>query len=219
MSLKEQLEYTNISEYRIGDTECENLVLKALKCGVDTIVISPSSLEMVSDMLRQEPQIRVCVSVAYPSGAYPKEAKVQEIKDLLEMNCKIDGFYATMQVGAYLSGKKEEVRQEMYALTEAAGSIPVRLITELGVLSEEQIEEICRMAIDAGIDALVTSTGFLPYDVPTAGEKEYQTAVKAAERKLKIIVNGDISTRQEAEKLLALGVDKICTTKAYEILK
>ena len=31
MNIVDRLEYSNIQEYRIGDTECENLVLKALQ--------------------------------------------------------------------------------------------------------------------------------------------------------------------------------------------
>ena len=34
MNIVDRLEYSNIQEYRIGDTECENLVLKALQCGI-----------------------------------------------------------------------------------------------------------------------------------------------------------------------------------------
>lgn len=219
MGLEKQLEYSNISEYRIGDVECENLVLKALKYKVGTIVVGSSALKLVSDMLKDENGPEVCVAVSYPSGAYIKEAKVQEIEGLLELGYKIDGFYVVMQVGAYLSGKKEEAFQEMKALVEAAKGIPIKLITELGVLSHEQMQEICRMAVEAGISAIVTSAGFLPYGVPQANKEDYHYLVKMADGKLEIIAHGNIQTREEAEELLALGVDKVCTTKAYEMLR
>ena len=54
MNIVDRLEYSNIQEYRIGDTECENLVLKALQCGIGNIVIGSSALDLVSDMLEKE---------------------------------------------------------------------------------------------------------------------------------------------------------------------
>ena len=96
MNIVDRLEYSNIQEYRIGDTECENLVLKALQCGIGNIVIGSSALDLVSDMLEKEnnDDIKINIAVSYPSGAYLTEAKVQEIEDLLEIGKKIDGFYA-----------------------------------------------------------------------------------------------------------------------------
>ena len=166
MNIVDRLEYSNIQEYRIGDTECENLVLKALQCGIGNIVIGSSALDLVSDMLEKEnnDDIKINIVVSYPSGAYLTEAKVQEIEDLLEIGKKIDGFYAVMQVGSYLSGHKKETQEEMKALVQAAKGIPVKLITEIGVLNKEQINEVCEMAIEAGITSLVTSAGFMPYE-------------------------------------------------------
>lgn len=37
----------------------------------------------------------------------------------------------------------------MKALVQAAKGIPVKLITEIGVLNKEQINEVCEMAIEA----------------------------------------------------------------------
>ena len=189
MNIVDRLEYSNIQEYRIGDTECENLVLKALQCGIGNIVIGSSALDLVSDMLEKEnnDDIKINIAVSYPSGAYLTEAKVQEIEDLLEIGKKIDGFYAVMQVGSYLSGHKKETQEEMKALVKAAKGIPVKLITEIGVLNKEQINEVCEMAIEAGITSLVTSAGFMPYEVPFAGKEAYETIVSASKGKLEIL--------------------------------
>ncbi|MEG0377842.1 MAG: hypothetical protein RR614_05115, partial [Eubacterium sp.] len=187
MNLADKLIYSNIQEYRIGDSECENLTLKALHCGIKTIVIGPSALDTVHHVLGTEESIKVNVAVSYPSGAYTTETKIQEIEGLLELDKRIDGFYAVMQVGAYLSGRKEEVYKEMRDIVQAAKGIPISLITEIGVMRNEQIEEVCKMAIDSGIYGLVTSAGFLPYEVPFADEEAYKTAIKAGGQDLQII--------------------------------
>ena len=214
MNIVDRLEYSNIQEYRIGDTECENLVLKALQCGIGNIVIGSSALDLVSDMLEKEnnDDIKINIAVSYPSGAYLTEAKVQEIEDLLEIGKKIDGFYAVMQVGSYLSGHKKETQEEMKALVQAAKGIPVKLITEIGVLNKEQINEVCEMAIEAGITSLVTSAGFMPYEVPFAGKEAYETIVSASKGKLEIIANENIQTKEQVEELFKLGIH----TKVFE---
>lgn len=65
----------------------------------------------------------------------------------------------------------KETQEEMKALVQAAKGIPVKLITEIGVLNKEQINEVCEMAIEAGITSLVTSAGFMPYEVPLQEKK------------------------------------------------
>ena len=110
-------------------------------------------------------------------------------------------------------------QEEMKALVQAAKGIPVKLITEIGVLNKEQINEVCEMAIEAGITSLVTSAGFMPYEVPFAGKEAYETIVSASKGKLEIIANENIQTKEQVEELFKLGIHKVCTTKAYEILK
>ncbi|MDO4288450.1 MAG: hypothetical protein Q4C55_04605 [Eubacterium sp.] len=218
MSLETRLDYSNIQLYRIGDTEIENLVFKALKYNISTIVVGPSAMNIVYNTLRSGENLNVNVAVSYPSGAYTSEAKIQEIEGLLELGNKIDGFYIPMQVGLYLSGYKEEAFCELKALVKAAKGIPVKIITEIGVMSDKQIKEVCEMAIAAGADSLVTSAGFSPYDVPGPSEAQYKMLVQAADGQIQIIANEDNLTKEQAENILKLGVDRICTPKAVNFL-
>lgn len=59
----------------------------------------------------------------------------------------------------------------------------------------------------------------MPYEVPFAGKEAYETIVSASKGKLEIIANENIQTKEQVEELFKLGIHKVCTTKAYEILK
>lgn len=219
MSLEKKLDYSNFQLYEIGDTEIENLVLNALRYNIETIVIGPSALDRVYQALKPEEKLNINVAVSYPSGAYTVNAKIQEIEGLFELNCKIDGLYIVMQVGAYLSGHIKEAEKELKDLVKAAKGVPIKLITEISVMTNEQIEKLCDIAAEAGVQALVTSAGFLPYDVKRAEVTQYKAVVSAAKHRFEIVANEQTSSREDAEKLLKLGIDRICTPYAIQILK
>lgn len=56
-----------------------------------------------------------------------------------------------------------------------------------------------RWQIEAGITSLVTSAGFMPYEVPFAGKEAYETIVSASKGKLEIIANENIQTKEQVE--------------------
>jgi deoxyribose-phosphate aldolase len=220
MKYADKMEYSNIQLYEVGDMQCENLALKAMKAGIKTIVVTPSSLPAVNRILGKNSDVKVDVAIAYPSGAYFSYQKVQEIEGLLRDKEHFDEIYVVMQVGKYLSGHPDVMKEEISAVAAAArnGNIPVKLVTEAALLSDEQMKEICDTAAENKLKAIVASTGFLPYDVPLPDTDDNSRLVKTAGGRLEVIACGNITKPDEFLAMLDAGADKVCTTMAYEIL-
>ena len=218
MKYADKMEFSNIQLYEVGDIHIENLVFKAINAGAHAIVVGPSALSIVNKFLKPGDNIKVNCAISYPSGAYLTYQKVQEIEDMLACNEHIDEFYVVMQVGMYLSGYAEEMREEFKSLVKAAGDKPIKIVTEISVLSTNQMEEICDAAINAGIKAVVISTDFKPYDVPEPTIEQVKEFVRIANGRLEVIGSGNVEEPKRFLDMINAGVDRVNTAAGFEIL-
>ena len=216
--LIEILDYSNIQEYKVDDEHCENLAFKAKEAGINTVVIGAASLPIVESIIG-DTDIKIAVSVSYPSGAYILKSKVQEIEGLFEIGARFDEIYVVMGVGRYLSGYVEEARKELDAFVKAARGKTVKVVIEAGVMDKKQKKIVCDIAADTGVDYIVSSTDFKPYDVPFPTVQDIKDLKEAAAGRVKIIACGDINTKALVENMLDAGADRVCTTSAFEIVR
>ncbi|MGN8800819.1 hypothetical protein ACTNCH_08650 [Candidatus Merdisoma sp. HCP28S3_D10] len=218
MKYAERVEFSNIQQYEVGDEQIENLVLKAVRAGGNTVVVGPSAVPVVNSLLNQEDQIKVDCALSYPSGAYFTSQKVEEVKDMLNEPLHIDEFYIVMQVGMYLSGHKDEMREELKALVEAADGIPVKIVTEISVFDHSQMKEICDAAAEAGVSAMVVSADFRPYDIPEPTIEQVREFVKLAAGRFEVIGAGNVTEPKRFLDMLEAGVTRVNTPVGFEIL-
>lgn len=218
MKYADKIEFSNIQVYEVGDVQIENLVLKAIAAGVSRLVVGPSALPLVNRMLKPENGVLVDCALSYPSGAYLTFQKVEEIKDMLEEPVHIDEFYSVMQVGTYLSGHADIMWEELKELVKAAGEVPVKVVTEIGVFSREQMEEVCDAAAAAGVKGMVISADFWPYEIPAPTIEQVKTFVECAAGRFEVIGAGKVDNAQRFLDMLEAGVDRVNTPNGYEIL-
>ena len=211
-------DYSNIQAYRVSDKDCELLALKAIKYGFKNVVVGPSSLPIINKLLKWS-GVNIAVAIAYPSGAYLLHSKLQEIDDILKSGYRVDEFYMVLAIGKFLSGYENETLEELKALVKAAKGRVTKAVIEAAVMNKSQKKLICDMAAEAGVDYLVASTGFLPYDVPSPTSKDIEELVNASAGRLGIIACGEINTMEKALEMLYAGANRICTMKADEIIE
>lgn len=218
MKYADKVEFSNIQLYEVGDLQIENLVLKAIRTGGRTVVVGPSAVPVVNRLLKPEDGIKVDCALSYPSGAYLTFQKVQEIEDMLEEEMQIDEFYVVMQVGSYLSGHSEEMREELKAIVKAAAGVPVKIVTEISAFDGRQMKEVCDAAADAGVEGVVISADFKPYDIPEPTIEQVREFVQAAAGRFKVIGAGNVTEAKRFLAMLEAGADSVNTPCGYEIL-
>lgn len=218
MRYADKMEFSNIQVYEIGDMQIENLVLKAKSAGASRIVVGPSALPLVNRMLKPEDGILVDCALSYPSGAYLTFQKVQEIEDMLQEPVSVDEFYCVMQVGTYLSGHRDVMKEELKELVKAAKGIPVKIVTEISAFGREQMQEVCDAASDAGVKGMVISADFWPYEIPEPTVAQVRDFVECAAGRFEVIGAGKVDSAQRFLDLLAAGADRVNTPNGYEIL-
>ena len=90
-----------------------------------------------------------------------------------------------------------------------------KVIIETCLLTDDEKRRMCDIVCEAGADYIKTSTGF-----STAGATfhDVELMVKGVAGRCKVKAAGGISTVDDMEKFLALGADRLGTSRAVKIL-
>jgi deoxyribose-phosphate aldolase len=193
------------------------LCLEAKKFGIPTVVVNPVNVLMTTSFAKGS-NVKVAAAVSYPIGAYWPEAKALEIADAIKDGA--DEIYMVMSVGLFLDGKiVEQTIPEMTALVKEAQGRPTKLITEVSILSDEQKRTVCKLAKDAGINYLVTSTDFPQSNLPPVTLNDVIVLAESAGDSLGIIFKGDPETIKQVEELQRAGVSRFCISSIYKLQK
>lgn len=201
------------------DTQARDLrllCLEAEKFGISTVLVNPVNVALTAALVKGT-GVRVATAVSYPVGAYWPDAKGMEVADAVADGA--DEIQMVMAVGQFLDGKiDQQTIPEMAALVKEAQGRPTKLIIEASVLSDAQKRTVCRLAIEAGIDYLVTTTSFAPSKLPPVTLDDIRVLVEAAGDSLGIVFHGECENREQIDELLQAGVSGFCTSSVHKLV-
>ena len=120
-----------------------------------------------------------------------------------------------INIGRLKNKEYDAVREDIRAVKQAVGDKVLKVIIETCLLTDEEKEKMCDIVCEAGADYIKTSTGF-----STAGATfhDVELMVKGVHGRCKVKAAGGISTVDDMEKFLALGADRLGTSRAVKLL-
>ena len=113
---------------------------------------------------------------------------------------------------AIRSGKYEEVTKDLKACADVCHSYgkEIKVIFETDALNEEQVRKTCRCCVEAGVDFVKTSTGFLTgYESHGATPEIIKVMMEEVDGKCKVKGSGCIRTREHFLQLIDMGIDRM----------
>ena len=125
-----------------------------------------------------------------------------------------DGIDVVVALGLVKSGEWSAVEEELGGVVEAAVGHSVKVILETAVLTPEEIERACRVAVTAGAHAVKTSTGFHPKGGATVEAVRLMREVVGPTFGVK--ASGGIRTGGQAIEMLRAGADRVGSSAATE---
>jgi len=156
---------------------------------------------------------KIACVVGFPLGATSTASKVFEAKDAVEQGAaEID---MVMNVGKFLDGEYDFVYNDIH---QVAKSVPCcKVIFETALIpTAQQLMDANIIAVLAGAHFVKTSTGFVDGGAKVEHIKLMRQVVG---EKVKVKASGGIRTREEAEKFIALGIERIGTSSGVAIVK
>ena len=161
-----------------------------------------------------EGRLPICTVIGFPNGYSTTAVKVFETKDAIENGAEeID---RVVNIGWVKDGKYQEIEDEIRQIHEACGGKILKVIIETCLLTEEEKIRMCETVTSAGAEFIKTSTGF-----STAGATfaDVELMRKHVGKEVKVKAAGGIASLEDAEKFIALGADRLGTSRIVKIIK
>jgi deoxyribose-phosphate aldolase len=125
---------------------------------VAAVCLYPQLVPVAVDQLRGTDVRVASVAGGFPPGLTPLDARLQEIRDVVEMGA--DEVDIVLNRSLFLAGRYAQAFDELVAAREAAGGLRLKVILETGELgSYDRVRQACVLAMAAGADFVKTSTG------------------------------------------------------------
>ena len=159
-------------------------------------------------------RVKICTFIGFPNGYNTTAAKAFEAKDAVENGA--DEIDMVIPVGLVRDGAYAQVEAEIRAVKAACGGKLLKVIIETCLLTDDEKRRMCAVVAAAGADYIKTSTGF------QAGGATFEDVAlmrEASPDTLKIKAAGGIASFADAERFLALGADRLGTSRLVKILK
>jgi len=191
--------------------EIQKLCDEAITYGTASVCIPPCYVAPAHEYVQGK--MTICTVVGFPNGNMTPAAKEFETREALANGAEeID---MVINIGMLKAGDLSYVADEIRRLKAAVGDKVLKVIIETCLLTEEEKEKMCDIVCEAGADYIKTSTGF-----STAGANfhDVELMVKGVRGRCKVKAAGGISTVEDMETFLALGADRLGTSRAVKIL-
>ncbi|MDR3232185.1 MAG: deoxyribose-phosphate aldolase [Planctomycetaceae bacterium] len=152
----------------------------------------------------------------FPDGGTTTSAKVFQARELIELGCsEID---MVMNIGKFLSGRFEQVENDIRSVKQAIGSVPLKVILECHYLTDDQIQTASELAVRAEADWIKTGTGWTSGGTTV---KQVQLMKQTVGNAARVKAAGGIGSLKILLELYQAGAERfgIGYKKAQEIFK
>lgn len=176
-----------------------------------SVCIPPFYVKPAREYVQDE--LKICTVIGFPNGNMTTASKVFETKDAIANGA--DEIDMVINIGLVKDKKYDAVLEDIIAVKEACGGKLLKVIIETCLLTEEEKIEMCRVVTQSGADYIKTSTGFST-DGATFADVELMRKYVGPEVKIKAA--GGVATVEDAEKFIALGADRLGTSRLIKLL-
>ena len=185
---------------------------EALACHTASVCINTCYVKQAAEYLAG--RVAVCCVVGFPLGAMDTASKCFEAKTAVENGA--DEVDMVINIGRLKNGEYDAVREDIAAVKRAVGDKVLKVIIETCLLTDAEKEKMCDIVPEAGADYIKTSTGFSTGGATFADIELFARCVKG---RCKIKAAGGISSIEDMEKFVALGADRLGTSRAIGLMQ
>ena len=159
-------------------------------------------------------KVKICTVIGFPNGYSTTEAKCFEASNAVENGA--DEIEMVINVGALKEERYKDVEEEIRAVKKACNGKILKVIIETCLLNRNEKAKMCDIVTAAGADFIKTSTGF---SKAGATKEDVVLMKKHVGPGVKVKAAGGISSIEDAAEFIALGADRLGTSRIVKILK
>lgn len=180
--------------------------------GTATVCVNGRWVAAVAQVLHAS-ATGVAAVVGFPLGAMATAAKAAEARRAVEDGAtELD---MVLPLGAALDEAWETVHDDIAAVVQAAGAVPVKVILESAALPPFAVAMTSLLSAAAGARYVKTSTGF--HSAGGASAAAVSLMRRAVGPSVGVKASGGVRTAAQALAMLAAGADRIGTSGSVAI--
>ncbi len=210
-ALASYIEHTNLApEARTPDIE--RLCAEAVDNAFAAVCVNPVRVALAASLLSGK-SIEVCSVVGFPTGAHTTQAKALEARMAVEAGAHCVDMVAN--AGLLLDGRTREYANDILSVRNIIGAnTTLKVIIEASLLEPSAIIEAARLAVEAGVNYVKTSTGVYG----TVRLEDVRLLKSLLPVHVRIKAAGGIRNADFAIALIEAGASRLGTSKSLQIL-
>lgn len=212
MDMKEILARCDHTLLRTDCTGAEIMALcdQAVEYGCASVCIPPCHVAGAKRYVNGK--MKICTVIGFPNGYMTTAAKAFEAADAVKNGA--DEIDMVINLSMVKDSAWGDVSADIAAVRQATAGRVLKVIIECCLLTEEEKRSLCTIVSDSGADFIKTSTGF-----STGGATREDVALlrRCCDEHVKVKAAGGIKTLQDAEDFVALGADRLGTSRIVKL--
>ncbi len=183
-----------------------------MKYETASICIPPAFVKQAKEYVGNK--LAICTVIGFPNGYNTTAVKCFETEDAVKNGA--DEIDMVINIGWVKDEKWNELLEEIKAVKAACHGKLLKVIIETCLLTDKEKIKMCEIVSLSGAEYIKTSTGF-----SAGGATREDVALFAAnvEPEVKIKAAGGISSMKDAEDFIALGAERLGTSRIVKIVK
>jgi deoxyribose-phosphate aldolase len=193
-------------------SQIERLCDEARKHGFGAVCVNPSFVPLCHERLAGS-DVKIATVIGFPLGATTSASKAFEAAEAVRNGAsEID---MVLAVGRLKGGETEAAEEDIASVVRAVPGVPVKVILETGLLTDEEKVLACRLAREAGAAFVKTSTGFGPGGATEADIKLMRETVGEG---MGVKASGGIRDAASALVMIKAGANRLGTSAGVAIV-
>ncbi len=185
---------------------------EAKQFGFATVCVNSANIPLVARQLAGS-SVKPIAVVGFPLGAATSQAKAFEAKEAIRSGAlEID---MVINIGALKSKDYKTVFDDIKAVVEASKPHKVKVIIETSQLKDDEKIVACALSKTAGAAFVKTSTGF---GGGGATVEDIALMRRIVGTDMEVKASGGIRTKEDAQKMIQAGADRIGASASVAIV-
>ena len=212
MELNSYIDHTNLSVHATKE-DIARLCQEAKDNHFAAVVVPPYYVSYASELLT-ESNVEVATVVGFPLGYATTEAKVYEAIDAVSKGAtEID---MVINIAMLKNKDYDGVKAEIEEIRDSIDGVTLKVIIETCELTKEEKIKMVDICNATYVNFIKTSTGF---GKAGATLEDVKLIMEHKNEVLEVKASGGIKTFEEATAFIDLGVKRIGTSHAMDMMK
>jgi len=183
-----------------------------VRYGCASVCIPPCFVKRASEYLGDK--LKVCTVIGFPNGYSTTAVKAFEAENAIRHGA--DEIDMVVNISMIKDQRWDRILTEIKDVKLACSGRILKVIIETCLLTREEKIKMCELVTQAGADYIKTSTGF---STGGATREDVKLLKEHVGPNVKVKAAGGIATLQDAEDFIALGADRLGTSRVVKLVK